>query len=125
MGLKELPHRRDIDGVSRGRPVVLFRACSHIALLNGAALEKMSFTSETEISGGSIDVDEQQEGEGQKTLTGIVREKALDPVWKNIKEPKGSKTKNLKRSLEFCMKKGLTGSSFFPLHLDRVQKGLI
>lgn len=115
MGLKELPHRRDIDKVSRGRPVVLFRACSHIALLNGAVLEKMSFTSETEISGGSIDVDEHQEGEGEKTLTGIVREKALDPVWKNIKEPKGSKIKNLKRSLEFCMEKGLTGLFFFLL----------
>lgn len=64
------PSRHDIDAVVRGRPVLLHRACWHIAAVNTKALElagiDVAATAHT-VEAGSIDTDEHG-------ATGILRE---------------------------------------------------
>lgn len=64
------PTRQDIDAVVRDRPVVLHRACWHIAAVNSKALEIADIAKHTKqaFPRGSIDVD------AQGLATGILRE---------------------------------------------------
>uniref|UniRef100_H3HEB0 AAA+ ATPase domain-containing protein n=1 Tax=Phytophthora ramorum TaxID=164328 RepID=H3HEB0_PHYRM len=64
------PSRHDIDAVIRDRPVILHRACWHIAVVNTKALEIAGVDvagKGHEVKHGAIDVDE-------KGATGILRE---------------------------------------------------
>lgn len=69
------PTRQDLDAVVRDRPVVLHRACWHIAVVNSKALEIAEIAKHTSqaFPRGSIDVD----AEGH--ATGILRE-AVRPL---------------------------------------------
>ncbi len=70
---KRYPTRYDIDSVSPNNPVILYRACHHIYLLNSKALEICGITKDTpDPPGGIIDCDH----EGNPT--GILREKAYN-----------------------------------------------
>ncbi|TYZ60260.1 hypothetical protein PybrP1_008491 [[Pythium] brassicae (nom. inval.)] len=70
------PSRHDIDAVVRGRPVMLHRACWHIAAVNTKALEiagiDVAVTAHA-VESGSIDTDE-------RGATGILRESAVNLV---------------------------------------------
>lgn len=49
-----LPNRYDLDSVCSDRPVILRRACGHIAVVNTAALERFKITAETTVEGGEV-----------------------------------------------------------------------
>ena len=70
---KRLPNRYDLDACCSDRPVVLYRTCGHIAVLNSKAISHFKLTADMSIEGGAID---SVEGE----LTGILRENALGLV---------------------------------------------
>lgn len=70
---KRLPNRYDLDACCSDRPVVLFRTCGHIAVLNSKAIAHFKLTADLSIDGGAID---SVDGE----LTGIIRENALELV---------------------------------------------
>lgn len=77
-----LPHRRDLDAVTGGRPALLHRHCGHVAVANTAALRLAGLLGEGgeprperyAVPGGVVDVDP----DGRPT--GILREAAMDLV---------------------------------------------
>lgn len=76
------PTRHDIDAVSPNHPVLLLRACHHIAAVNSYALKLAGITANTpDPDGGSIDRDEHGEP------TGVVRESAMKSVRSQMEEP--------------------------------------
>ncbi|TET19141.1 amidohydrolase, partial [Candidatus Bathyarchaeota archaeon] len=80
---KRYPTRWDLDKFSPNNPVVLTRVCGHLCVANSQALELAGITRETTPpSAGQIDKD-LKTGEP----TGILRENAMDLVWKVIPEP--------------------------------------
>lgn len=77
---KRLPTKVDLDAICPDRPIILSRACGHIAVVNSLALEICGITSNTLISGGAVDVED-------GTPTGILRENALTLVLSQIPLP--------------------------------------
>ncbi len=98
------PNRADLDAVVPDKPVVLFRACHHIGVINSKAMKLLGITAETQDPfGGQIDRDE----EGP---TGILREEALKFVTPFIeKQDDANRLEYFRRGLESCLKVGLTG----------------
>ena len=79
---KVLPTRQDLDKVTGGHPAFLDRVDGHIAIANSAALAAAGVTSKTvPPQGGAVDLDAQDEP------TGILRESAMDLVYKVIPPP--------------------------------------
>jgi predicted amidohydrolase YtcJ len=79
---KVLPARQDLDRVTGGHPAFLDRVDGHIAIANSAALAAAGITGKTvPPQGGAIDLDAQGEP------TGILRESAMDLVYKVIPPP--------------------------------------
>jgi len=76
---RALPSRADIDDISPDNPVVLSRVCGHIGLLNSKGIEALGFGNRT-----GVEYDRDEKG----SLTGIVRERALDEAYEKI--PKGA-----------------------------------
>ncbi|HXW95876.1 MAG TPA: amidohydrolase [Nitrososphaerales archaeon] len=72
---KAMPNRAQIDDISPGNPVVLSRVCGHTALVNSRGIETMGFTDR---------VGEEYERDENGSLTGIVKERALDEVYKRL-----------------------------------------
>ena len=69
------PNRHDLDAVSPDNPVLVVRACGHIAAANSVALRLAGIDRDTaDPEGGTIDRDEHGEP------TGVVREAALGMV---------------------------------------------
>jgi len=80
---RRYPTRWDLDDFSRENPVIFTRVCGHICLINSKALELSGITRETVPPfGGQIDKDPKT-GE----LTGVLRENAMDLVWKAMPPP--------------------------------------
>lgn len=77
------PTRWDLDSAVLNRPVFLLRVCGHVAVCNSKALELAGINKRTvPPPGGSIDKDAKT-GEP----TGILRENALDLVWRAVPKP--------------------------------------
>jgi predicted amidohydrolase YtcJ len=69
------PNRHDLDPVSPSNPVIVVRACDHIAAVNSLALQAAGITRDTpDPEGGTIDRDEHGEP------TGVLRETAQTMV---------------------------------------------
>lgn len=98
------PNRIDIDDVVSDKPVLLYRGCNHIGLVNSKGLEIIGITKETDDPhGGKIDRDEDNQA------TGILRETALSLVAPFIKNVEASyKKEHIKKGLAECLKTGLT-----------------
>jgi predicted amidohydrolase YtcJ len=76
------PTRHDLDPISPDNPVVVMRACHHIAAVNSKALALAGITRNTpDPEGGTIDRDEHGEP------TGVIREAALSKGRAAIAEP--------------------------------------
>jgi predicted amidohydrolase YtcJ len=76
------PTRHDLDAVSPDHPVLLMRACHHIAVANSRALALANISASTpDPDGGTIDRDEHGEP------TGVVRETAMERVRATIGDP--------------------------------------
>ncbi|ETI33125.1 hypothetical protein F443_20177 [Phytophthora nicotianae P1569] len=99
------PSRHDIDAVIRDRPVILHRACWHIAVVNTKALEIAGVdvnAKNHDVKHGAIDVDE-------KGATGILREDAVQIVEKHANEPSlDLRVKYFRNALTRCVHSGLT-----------------
>ena len=67
-----MPSRADIDDISPDNPVVLSRVCGHIGLLNSRGIETLGFADRA---------GEEYDRDGEGSLTGIVREKALEEAY--------------------------------------------
>ncbi len=79
---KVLPSRQDLDKVTGEHPTFLDRVDGHIAIANSAALAAAGITGKTvPPQGGAIDLD------AQGDPTGILRESAMDLVYKVIPPP--------------------------------------
>ncbi|KAJ0405591.1 hypothetical protein ATCC90586_000368 [Pythium insidiosum] len=86
------PSRHDLDAVVKGRPVLLHRACWHIAVVNTKAFEVAGIDvtkSSFDVTAGTVDVDEQG-------ATGILREAVI------------VRMKYIRNSLQKCVSHGLT-----------------
>jgi len=102
---KRYPTRWDLDAIVADKPVFLMRVCGHIAVANSKALELANITKETVVDGGKVDLDQTK-----CEPNGIVRENALELVWKTVPKPT---EKDLERAcLMACQKAveaGLSG----------------
>ncbi len=119
---KRLPTRWDLDEAAPNNPVALFRVCTHICVANTKALEKAEIEKDAVAPlGGEIDRDPST-GEP----TGIMREKALEPVFKAL--PKTSEEQIFQTCLIACQKAveaGLTGVHWIvesPVEMRVIQK---
>lgn len=85
---KRFPDRHDLDLVSGERPVMVYRACGHIASVNSAALLAAGITGKTaQPDGGCFDVDENGEP------TGVLRESGIELVSRIIPGPEKEEIK--------------------------------
>lgn len=79
---KRYPTRWDLDKAVADKPVFLVRVCGHLGVVNSKALELVGITKDTIIDGGKIDLDETF-----NEPNGILRENAVELVWKAIPKP--------------------------------------
>jgi len=79
---KRYPTRLDLDAAVADKPVFLIRVCGHLGVANSKALQLAGISKETTIESGKIDLDE---ASGEPN--GILRENALELVWKAIPKP--------------------------------------
>ncbi|OQR92014.1 hypothetical protein ACHHYP_04127 [Achlya hypogyna] len=103
------PSRLDLDEILPNRPVYLWRACWHIAVVNSKALEIAGLDwnaisdAWTNVPGGVVDMD------GNGMPTGVLRETAVSLVQKFIQEQSDDlRKKYLQRGLQTCLEFGLT-----------------
>ncbi len=94
---KRYPTRWDLDAAVADKPVFLIRVCGHLGVANSRALQLAGVTKETIVKGGKIDLDE---ATGEPN--GILRENALQLVWKVI--PKAGSKKLEEACLLACRK---------------------
>ncbi|MCG8514191.1 MAG: amidohydrolase [Halanaerobiales bacterium] len=81
---RTLPDKRLLDSVSPANPVILQRACCHLAVVNSLALKLAGISKNTpDPPGGVID-----RYPGGNEPTGILRENAINLVANSIAEPK-------------------------------------
>lgn len=107
--IPKVPTREDLDQVSKDRPIVIYRACLHIAVLNSAALKCLGIDYQgTIIEGGSIDCDKQGKPNG------IVRENALDLLAKFQK----TFTKEQLKEIAVDVMKELSSNGITSIHSD-------
>lgn len=79
---KRFPNKYDLDKISTKHPIILTRACGHIAIVNSKALEIANINKDTkQIEGGKFDID----GNGEPL--GIFRENAIELINRFIPEP--------------------------------------
>jgi len=102
---KRYPNRWDLDAAVADKPVFLTRVCGHMGVINSRALQLAGITRETSIEGGKIDLDE---ATGEPT--GILRENALELVWKAVPKPAPRELEDTcLRACQKAVKVGLTG----------------
>ena len=89
---KRYPTRWDLDRAVADKPIFLMRVCGHIGVANGRALQLAGITRRTVVDEGKIDLNVET-GEPN----GILRENALELVWKVIPKP------TLKELEETCL----------------------
>lgn len=102
---KRCPTRWDLDEAVLDKPVFLIRVCGHVGVANTKALMLAGIGKDTKVKGGKIDFDEEK-GEPN----GILRENALEFVWRVV--PKPSVAKLEKACVQACQRaveNGLTG----------------
>jgi predicted amidohydrolase YtcJ len=114
---KRYPTRWDLDSAVADKPVFLVRVCGHLGVANSKALQLAGITRETLVDGGKIDLDE-----AAKEPNGILRENALELIWKAIPTPS---LKELESAcLSACRKAveaGLTGVHWLVNSADEIR----
>jgi len=114
---KRFPTRWDLDEALADRPVFLLRVCGHTGVVNSKALQLAGITKEKTVEGGKIDLDE---ATGEPN--GILRENALELVWKAIPKPS---LKELEDVCFFACRKaveaGLTGVHWIVDSADEIR----
>ncbi|CAH1795169.1 unnamed protein product [Owenia fusiformis] len=102
------PTKDDIEDVCPNRPVIVSRACGHIAVVNSKAFEIAGFDETTkDIVGGKFErYPPGHIHEGK--LTGIVKEKALDLFDLFITPDSTEWKESIELALKHCLEKGIT-----------------
>lgn len=86
---ERFPNRYDLDKVSTESPIIIYRACCHIACVNSRALQAAGVTASTaQPGGGCFDVDNKGEP------TGVLREYGINLVSQVIPLPGKEEIKN-------------------------------
>jgi len=99
------PTRWDLDKAVADKPVFLLRVCGHIGVANSKALQLANVTKETVVEAGKIDLDE---ASGEPN--GILRENALELIWKATPKPTEKELENACISAcRAAVESGLTG----------------
>jgi predicted amidohydrolase YtcJ len=101
----ELPVRSWLDRAAPGRPVILHRIDMHMAVASSAALELAGIDSETpDPESGLID---RAPDTGEPT--GILRERALEPVWRVVPLPTLEERRSaLRAAVRYALERGVT-----------------
>ncbi|MCR4429481.1 MAG: amidohydrolase [Tepidanaerobacteraceae bacterium] len=101
---KRMPTRHDLDKISQKHPIVLARTCGHVCAANTMALAECGILeSPPSVDGGSIDV------EDDGTPTGILRENAMQLIYRLIPPPDKCKIKDMiSKAAKDCLRAGLT-----------------
>lgn len=99
---KEFPHRRKLDSLFPGRPVLLTRVDGHAAIVNQQAIQLSGINAGKKITGGDIIT---QNGE----MTGVLIDNAIDIVTAAIPAPTEAMLKQALKDAETnCVAAGLT-----------------
>lgn len=106
------PSRHDLDKIETDKPILLWRACWHIGVLNTKALEACGiingetgelFEHFVQPEGGVIDLDE------DGSPSGILRERAMESVISAMgKKSTTERLKFIKEGMALCVSSGLT-----------------
>ncbi|QVK18079.1 amidohydrolase [Mycoplasmatota bacterium] len=98
-GDKRFPTRMDLDQISTKHPIILTRACGHMAVVNSKTLEVCGINHLTEeVEGGAFDID-----------LGLFRENALSLIFENMPKPRVDDIKEtLLLAMKYANSKGLT-----------------
>lgn len=101
------PTRADLDAAAPDHPVLLRRACHHVAVANGRALSLAGITADTpDPDGGRIDRDARGEP------TGVLRESAMRLVERTIPEPDAADLEAaLRHATEMLHSLGITSAA--------------
>ncbi|TET58933.1 amidohydrolase [Candidatus Bathyarchaeota archaeon] len=99
------PTWKDLDEVSPNHPVLLIRVCGHLGVINSEAMRQAGITKETQPpEGGRIDIDH-----GTKMPNGILRENALDLVFKVLPErSRENLTETILQASQKMIEEGIT-----------------
>ncbi len=102
---KRYPTRWDLDEAVLDKPVFLIRVCGHVGVANTKALMLAGIRKDTVVEGGKVDVDE---ASGEPN--GILREKALELVWRAVPKPSMAELENAcVQACQRAVENGLTG----------------
>jgi len=100
-----LPRREWIDSVSPNNPVFISRLDGHMALANSLALRAAGITRDTRDIPGGVIVRDSRTG----NLTGILKDRAQDPVYEVMPEPSEAQVDAaLRRATEYAHSRGVT-----------------
>ncbi len=114
---RRLPTRWDLDEAVWDKPVFLLRVCGHVGVVNTKALKLADIGREATVDGGAVDKDT---ASGEPN--GILRENALNLIWKVI--PKPNITELKKACIKACRKaveNGLTGVHWIVDSADEIR----
>lgn len=101
---KRFPDRRDLDQVSTEHPILVIRACGHIACANTKAMENAGITRLTpQPEGGCYDIGE------DGNPNGIFREFGVDLICGAVTKPSGDELKQyIRRAMKDLNSRGIT-----------------
>ena len=94
--------RDDLDRVSTTRPVAAFREDMHVAAVNGVVLDRFADT----LAGVP---DETVPTDGTGELTGVLLERAIDPVYDAVEPGLDGTRAAIEAALALCAERGITG----------------
>ena len=118
---KRLPTRTDLDRISRDIPIVFTRTCSHLAVVNSAALEKLNLSTPLPfIEGGQIDA------ASDGLPNGIFRENAirlLDVLYEE--ESIDSALHHIRAAAEKALSYGITSVQVNDIWLDNPEAQVV
>lgn len=104
--LGRLPTKEDLDVCSLERPLVFYRRCWHICVVNSATMAICGITSATpDVEGGQVDRD------ADGNPTGILREGAMESLLKPLSDrddPLERQQELLLDGLRECVQRGIT-----------------
>ena len=100
---KRLPTREDLDAISREKPIVIFRRCGHLCVVNSAILEKLGDRLQDLISNGRALLDA-----STKQPNGILVEEGVDAVRELLPLSESSVLRAVREAIEEALRRGLT-----------------
>ena len=102
---RRLPNKHDLDRVSRERPIVIFRKCWHLCVLNSTALAALGEDELSRLTAKGEALTDPETGEP----TGILIEGALEAVRAAMPELRPEKAvEAIQRAVDEALSKGLT-----------------